>query len=164
VDGRRPQPKRIEQLKNWPEPVDQSAVNSFLCFVNYLREYLPSDWVKHEQVLRPFRKKGCEFEKLWTSDTKYKEAFLKIREMMSESVVIRHVDHVAAARPHESGRPFEMFIDASDYGWAAVLCQRPEPGKAPVIIAVIAKGFTDVQQRWSAMERDVRLVARRGWT
>ena len=67
---------------------------------------------------------------------------------MSENVVVRHVDHVAASRPHESGRPFEMFIDASDYGWAAVLCQRPEPGKAPLIISVIAKGFTDVQQRW----------------
>jgi hypothetical protein len=36
-----------------------------------------------------------------------------------------------------------------------VLCQRPEPGKAPLIIAVIAKGFTDVQQRWSAMEREL---------
>ena len=92
---------------------------------------------------------------MWKGDAKYKEAFLKIREMMSESVVIHHVDHVAAARPHESGRPFEMFIDASDYSWAAVLCQRPEPGKAPLIIAVIAKGFTDMQQRWSAMEHEL---------
>ena len=148
-------PKKVEQLKNWPEPVDQSAVNSFLRLVNYLREYLPPDWVKHEQVLRPFRKTRCEFDKLWTGDAKCKDVFLNIREMMSASVVIHHVDHVAAARPHESGRPFEMFIDESDYGWAAVLCQRPEPGKAPLIIAVIAKGFTDVQQRWSAMEREL---------
>ena len=48
-----------------------------------------------------------------------------------------------------------MSIDASDYGWAATLCQRPEPGRAPKIISVIAKGFTDVQQRWSAMEREL---------
>ena len=75
--------------------------------------------------------------------------------MMAEHVIIRHVDHVVAARPRESGRPFEIFIDAGDYGWAAVLCQRSEPGKAPLIIAVIAKGFTDVQQRWSAMEREL---------
>ena len=46
-------------------------------------------------------------------------------------------------------------IDASDYGWCAVLCQRPEPGMAPKIVAIIAKGFTDVQQRWSAMEREL---------
>ena len=36
-----------------------------------------------------------------------------------------------------------------------MLCQRPEAGKAPLIIAVIAKRFTDVQQRWSAMEREL---------
>ena len=29
--GRRPQPEKIEQLKNWPEPVDQPALNSFPC-------------------------------------------------------------------------------------------------------------------------------------
>ena len=38
---------------------------------------------------------------------------------------------------------------------AAVLCQRPEPGRAPKIIAVITQGFADVQQRWSAMEREL---------
>ena len=48
-----------------------------------------------------------------------------------------------------------MFLDASDYGWAATLCQRPEPLKAPKVISIVAKGFTDVQQRWSAMEREL---------
>ena len=37
-EGRRPQAKKVEQLVNWPLPVDAAAVNSFLCFVNYLRE------------------------------------------------------------------------------------------------------------------------------
>ena len=74
---------------------------------------------------------------------------------MTEGVVVNHVDYDAAASPEESGRPYEMFIDASDYGWCACLCQRPEPGKAPNIVSIIAKGFTDVQQRWSAMEREL---------
>ena len=71
--------------------------------------------------------------------------------MMCDSVIITHMDHAAAAHPELSGRPLEMFIDASDYGWAAVLCQRPAPGQAPKIVSVIAKGFSDVQQRWSAI-------------
>ena len=68
---------------------------------------------------------------------------------------MHHVDHVAASRPEESGRPLEMFADASDYGWAAVLTQRPEPGRAPQVVSVIAKAFQDVQLRWSAMEREL---------
>ena len=89
------------------------------------------------------------------SSPKYAEAFKAIRGMLASSVVVNHVDYEAAARPEVSGRPYEMFIDASDYGQCAVLCQRPEPGKAPKIVAIMAKGFTDVQQRWSAMEREL---------
>ena len=49
----------------------------------------------------------------------------------------------------------EIFIHASDYSWAATLCQRIEPLAAPSVIAIVVKGFTDVQQRWSAMEREL---------
>jgi len=64
----------------------------------------------------------------------------------------------AAAKPEEPGRPLEMFIVASDYGWAATLTQRPEPHRAPRVISIIAKAFLDVQLRWSAMERDLHAL------
>jgi len=153
-EGRRVQDRKVKQLEEWPEPVDAAAVNSFLCFVNYLREYMAPDWIQWELVLRPFRKKGSDFG-LWHKDPKYLEAFLNIRSALCRDVVIRHVDYVAASKPEESGRPFEMFVDASDYGWAATLCQRPEPMRAPKIVSIVAKGFSDVQQRWSAMEREL---------
>ena len=63
--------------------------------------------------------------------------------------MLHHPDFKAAANTEESSRSFEIFSDASDYGWAAVLCQRLE------IIALIAKAFQDVQLRWSAMEREL---------
>jgi hypothetical protein len=65
------------------------------------------------------------------------------------------MDFDAAAHPETSGRPLELFIDASDYGWAAVLCQRVSPHKAPKIISVLCKPFAEVQLRWSAMEREL---------
>lgn len=112
------------------------------------------EWVSWEKTLRPFRKKGADF-KLWYTDPKFRESFLKIRQALSKDTVLLHVDYDAAAHPEESGRPLEMFIDASDYGWAATLCQRPKPFAAPKVIAINSKGFTDVQQRWSAMEREL---------
>ena len=102
--GRRPQLKKVEQLLNWPEPVDQAAVNSFLCFVNYLREYLPPNWVAHEQVLKPFRKKGCDFKGLWNGDPKYREAFMEIRKAMTESVVIQSAASVSLCLAGRIGR------------------------------------------------------------
>ena len=153
--GRRPEPKKVRQLEEWPEPKDAPALSSFLCFVNYLREHLAPDWIKHEETLRPFRKKGVDFPTLWNSSPKYREAFRAIREAVAKDAVLYHVDYEAAAHPNESGRPYEMFIDASDYGWAATLCQRQEPMGAPKIVGVVAKGFSDVQQRWSAMEREL---------
>jgi hypothetical protein len=154
-EGRRAQPKKVKQLSEWPLPQSAEAVNSFLCFVNYLREYMAPEWIKWEQVLRPFRKKGVEFAKAWGSDKKYEDAFLKIRAMLSERTVLSHMDYEAAANPAASGRPLEMFIDASDYGWSGTLTQRPTPHAAPKVISIVAKGFTDVQQRWSAMEREL---------
>ena len=49
----------------------------------------------------------------------------------------------------------EMFVDASDYGWAGVLTQRVTPHGAPKILSMIAKAFDSTQQRWSAMEREL---------
>ena len=74
---------------------------------------------------------------------------------MSKGAVLHHPDYVAASVPWKSGRPFEIFVDASDYGWSAVLCQRPKPHAAPKIIHIISKAFSDTQLRWSAMEREL---------
>jgi hypothetical protein len=116
-DGRKPQPKKIEQMTKWPEPRDQGALTSFLAFVNYLREYMPPALSEAEAVLKPFRKKDVDFRALWDSDAKYLEAFKSIREMAVQHVVLEHIDHASAARPEETGRPLEMFVDASIGLW-----------------------------------------------
>jgi len=153
--GQRLDPKKVEQLRKWPIPRDQAALVSFLCFVNYLRSHMRPGWTDWEATLRPFRKKGVDFQELWNSDKVYQESFEKIREAASEDVVLVHPDYEAAARPDESGRPFEAFFDASDFGWAATLTQRSEPLAAPKIIMIVGAAFTDVQRRWSAMEREL---------
>jgi hypothetical protein len=152
--GRRAAPKKVKQLMEWPEPVNVEGLVSFLAFVNYLREYMDPEWVKWDMVLRPLRKKGVDWAE-YRKEPEYREAFLKIRESLGKYVGLIHMDHEAAAKPEESGRPLEMFVDASEYGWAATLCQRPVPHRAPKVISIVAKSFLDVQQRWSAMEREL---------
>ena len=61
--GLRVAKKKLEQLQNWPGPEESSDVNSFLCFVNYLRGFMDPTWTKHEAVLAPFRKSGTDFKR-----------------------------------------------------------------------------------------------------
>ena len=85
--------------------------------------------------------------------------------MLHDKVVLAHPDYEAAQKPLQSGRPLDLFVDASDYGWCGCLCQRPHPKSAPKIIAIVARPFDETQLRWSAMERGaVRPVAERGQT
>jgi hypothetical protein len=36
AEGKQAMPAKIDQLEKWPVPRSQQALNSFLCFVNYL--------------------------------------------------------------------------------------------------------------------------------
>ena len=47
--------------------------------------------------------------------------------MLHTVAVLYHPDYAAAQDWAVSGRPLEMFVDASDYGWCGCLCQRPAP-------------------------------------
>ena len=74
---------------------------------------------------------------------------------VDQAVVLVVPDWNAAAYPWVSGRPFEMWVDASDEAWSICLCQRKEPAGTPQIIAFVAKGFSDEATRWSAFEREI---------
>ena len=155
-DGRRPMPKKVTQIINWPEPRESHDLVSFLAFVNYLREYMNPIWVKYEAVFAPLRKKEAkkDFAKAWADGGKamvggatctYKEAFERTRQLLHAGAVLKHIDYVAAMVPDQSGRPLEIFIDASDYGVCATLCQRPAPHRAPMIVAMFTKAFDKTQ-------------------
>ena len=73
-NGRRAMPKKIDQLENRPEPTNAQQLNSFLCFVNYLAEYMDPDWVKALAVLSPLRKKDAD-SSVWAKEKKLAGGF-----------------------------------------------------------------------------------------
>ena len=85
----------------------------------------------------------------------YPEVFHACRLMLHSKVVLVHPDYEAAQKPLESGRPLELFVDASGSGWCGSLCQRPRPKSAPTIVAIAAQPFDEMQLRWSAREREL---------
>ena len=71
--------------------------------------------------------------------------FQRIRAMVGKHCVLHHPDLIAAMEPNKSGRPFEMFVDANDYGWsgsAGVRCfgfLPMQPGFNPSVVHDLAK-------------------------
>ena len=126
-------------------------------------------WVEYGRAFEALRKKQAktQFEQLWKNQKTTiringenrpctcDEAFQAIRRMVAHHGVLRHPDFSAAQKPHDSGRPFELFVDASDFAWCGTLCQRLRPHGAPKIISMISRAFTPTQLRWSAMEREL---------
>ena len=67
-------------------------------------------------------------------------------------------DYLAAADYIHSGRPFLLFVDASDFGYAAVLDQSEVTHGTPRPIAVMSKSFNKTEQGWTAMEREMHAL------
>ena len=51
-----------------------------------------------------------------------------------------------------------IFVDASDYGYAATLCQAEKTHGTPRPIAVLSKSFDSCQQNWTPMEREMHAL------
>ena len=151
--GRRADPKKIAQLRNWPEYQSSADINSHLAFANYLQEFLGPDYNDRPQELRKYLKKGADFSR-YAEDVAAKEARVWLVNAVLEHCVLVVPDWKAAARPWATGRPFELYLDASDLSWCAALCQRETVGGTPRIIAFTSHSFSDEATRWSAFERE----------
>lgn len=154
VDGRRADPAKIEQLKNWPAYQSNADIVSHLFFASYLREFLGPDFVPKTDPLAKYRKQGASFDE-YEQDTAAHAAREWLLEVVVEKAVMRAPNWLGAARPWKSGCPFILFIDASDKAWCAALTQPREAGGPPMLIGFVCRAFADVARRWSAFEREL---------
>ena len=155
-DGRRKLcPKKVEALRRWPEPKSLEDLVSFRAFVNFVREYIPGLHT-HERALRPYAKKGARFSD-YQKDKAAQDAFQALKNGIYEDAALHSADYSAAADPG-SGRPLELYVDASDLAWGCTLAQRQEVGGAPRPIAVYSRSFTETEAAWSTFERELYAI------
>ena len=121
-DGRRPTPGKITQLANWPDYEELADLRSHVHFVEYLKEFIPN-LPDEIAPLRPYLKKGARFDD-FPKDARARAAKNRLTKLVIDQCVLTSPDFEAAANPEVSGRPFEIFSDASDFGWRAILGQR----------------------------------------
>ena len=108
-------------------------------FVEYLKEFIPN-LPDEIAPLRPYLKEGARFDD-FLKDVKAQEAKRRLTRLVIDRCPITSPGFEAAGRPEESGRPFEIFSDASDYGWCCILTQRDCRGGTPKIVVVVIHSF-----------------------
>ena len=151
--GRSPDPAKIAVLKQYPFPSTVQDVRRFLGFINYLREYVPSITT----LTVPFRRyliKAADINGLKT-DEHARECFDKLISSIVDDAVLTWPDWEAAKEFTTSGRPFEIFVDASQYAIGCVLTQRASRDGPPRPIAVFSTALSPVQMRWDVFDQEL---------
>lgn len=90
-------------------------------------ELLQKEFIPHFHAvvgpLKPYRKAGADFEDL-KQDPAAVQALRALRNAVATKTPLVNPDFDAAANYVYSERPFEIYADASDFGWSCVLAQR----------------------------------------
>ena len=88
--GKHPHPKKIKKLKEWLLPETSESLNSFRCFANFIREFIP-DFHVYAEGFKKYCKKGVNFKE-FKDDQLAANSFYKLRKAVAEDVPIVNPD------------------------------------------------------------------------
>ena len=118
-DGIKPDPEKIEKIKNFPEPRNVSQLRSALGLFSYYRRFI-KDFSKIARPLNTLLKKEEKY--LWTN--KQQRAFDFLKERLISAPILTYPNFE---------KPFTLYTDASGTGLGAVLTQLGDDNKEHVI-------------------------------
>ncbi|GFT66402.1 retrovirus-related Pol polyprotein from transposon gypsy [Trichonephila clavipes] len=108
----KPSPTKTLAVRKFPEPTTIKQVQSFLGLTGYFRKYI-KDYSKIAKPLSDLTRK----ENLFVFGTQQKEAFEKLKKIVSEGPIL----HL-----YKYGRKTELHTDAYKQGYGAILLQEAE--------------------------------------
>ena len=139
ANGLRPNPEKIEMLKNIPPPEDVQQLQAFLGAVTWYGKFVP-----HLKNLRgPLDELLCKdvrFE--WKEG--HQETFEKLKNVLASDLVLTHYDPL---------KKIIVAADASSYGMGAVLMhEMPDGTIRPIMHA--ASSFTKAEKNYPQVQRE----------
>ena len=154
-NGIKPDPNKVESIKNWPIPKTVKDLQSFLGAVNFLGKFIQG-LSSLRSSLQGLIKKDAEY--IWTGT--HTNAFNNIKEAICQETLLAYYD---------KDRPVFIEVDASGQGLGAVLLQgnilEDELSACPQTegrylsfrnrlkpIAFASKSLSDAETRYSNIE------------
>ena len=141
-DGVRPNPRKLEAVRNFPTPKNEKNIKQWLGLTGYYRRHIPQ-YAKIAKPLTALLKKDKEF--VW--DEKAQESFEVLKDKLCEAPILQYPDF---------SRDFILTTDASTKSIGAVLSQG-EIGK-DLPIAYASRVLNDAEQRYSVTDQEALAV------
>lgn len=141
-EGVKPNPKKIEAVKNFPAPLNAKQIKQFLGLAGYYRKFI-KDFSKIAKPLTELLKKDIDW--YWTE--KQEQAFDLLRTALTTAPVLQYPDFTQS---------FVVTTDASNYAVGAVLSQGPIGKDRPVAYA--SRTLNKAEQRYSTTEREMLAI------
>lgn len=132
-------PERTAAICDAAFPATRKGLRRWLGAAAYLRAFIPGFSKISAPLTGEATKRG-----LLPKESNLLTAFAELKKAIEQTVTL----HAPV-----DGRPFKLFVDASDYAVGAALLQDQE-GQW-VSIGYYSKKLTDVQSRWCATDREL---------
>ena len=141
--GVRPDPEKVQSLRNATRPRNRSEVMSFLCMLQSNSEFIPN--LSKETInLRELTKKNKRFQ--WTP--KCQNEFDHLKELFCEEALLQYFD------PEQ---PTYLFVDAHKSGLSAILAQGESPEKAHMITCA-SRATNPIERRYPQLDLEALSV------
>ncbi|XP_046141954.1 uncharacterized protein LOC123987841 [Osmia bicornis bicornis] len=141
-DGVKPDPKKIEAVKEFPVPKTVKNIRQFLGLCGYYRRFI-KNFSKIAKPLSDLTKKEQKFE--WTQQQQ--QAFIILRDKLCEEPILQYPDFT---------KPFNITTDASGIAVGAVLSQGEIGKDQPV--SYTSRVLNKAETQYSATERELLAV------
>lgn len=138
-EGIKPNDKKIAVIKNVNIPKTKKEIKSFLGLTGYYRKFI-RDYAKVAQPLTKCLKKDS---KICINDSRYKEAFGKLKSLITEHPILKY--------PNFS-KKFTLTTDASQFALGAVLSQEGHP------LCYASRTLNEHEIRYSTIEKELLAI------
>jgi hypothetical protein len=145
-DGIKPDPKKVQAVKDWPVPATVHDVRSFLGMANYFRRYIKG----YSTLAAPLtdltggnisKRKSITAAITWTPACQ--GAFTALKDALTSAPVLKIPD---------LSKPFQVIADASDYAIGAILLQDGRP------VAYESKKLNSAQKNYHTTDKELLAV------
>ena len=141
-DGITPLRTKVDAIQEMRAPSDVSELKTFLGMVNYYHKFLPNPAAVLEPLHKLLRK-----DVLWEWKAAQRQAFGKIKELLSSSRVLTHFD---------PQKPLVLTVDASPHGIGAILSHRVGESENP--IGYVSRSLNSAEKNYSQTELEALAI------